>query len=71
MGWSQLETLGFKVIVYGLTGLFSSIKALTVSYNYLKSHNSSAGFKDMVDFEEFEELINLAKYKELEDKFKI
>ena len=66
---SELEALGFKIIVYGLTGLFSSTKALTISYNYLKSHNSSSGYEDMVDFEEFEELINLPKYKELENKF--
>ena len=41
----ELESLGFKVVVYPLTGLFSSINALTMSYNYLLTNNTSIGFK--------------------------
>jgi len=65
----ELESLGFKIVVYPLTGLFSSTKALSINYNHLKTHNSSAGINNMVDFGEFEKIINLKKYRKLEDKF--
>ena len=66
---NELVNLGFKIIVYPLTGLFSSINTLTISYNYLKSKNTSSGLKNMIDFNQFEELINLKKYKDLENRF--
>ena len=65
----QLESLGFKVVVYPLTGLFSSIYALTMSYNYLLSNNTSTGYTDMITFSDYEELIGLEYYKEIENKF--
>ena len=66
---SDLESLGFKIIVYPLTGLFSSINALSISYNYLKSNNTSIGLDNMIDFQQFEELIDLDKFRELEKKY--
>ena len=65
----ELESLGFKLIIYGLMGLFSSIKALNICYNYLKLNKTSIGFDGIIDFKQFEELIDLEKYKELEAKF--
>ena len=65
----ELEKLGFKIVVYPLTGLFSSIHALSMSYNCLLSNNTSTGIKDMISFAEYEELIGLKKYKEQEKKF--
>lgn len=66
---NQLESLGFKVVVYPLTGLFSSIYALTMSYNHLISNNTSTGYKEMITFSDYEELIGLENYKEIENKF--
>ena len=66
---NQLESLGFKVVVYPLTGLFSSINALTMSYNYLKSNNTSEGLEEMITFSDYEELIGMENYKEIENKF--
>ena len=65
----ELESLGFKVVVYPLTGLFSSINALTMSYNYLISNNTSIGYNDMITFSDYEELIGLEKYKKIENKY--
>ena len=65
----ELEKLGFKIVVYPLTGLFSSIKALTMSYNYLLINDTSAGLDEMITFSEFENLIKLDSYKNLERKF--
>jgi len=66
---NQLESLGFKVVVYPLTGLFSSINALTMSYNHLLSNNTSEGLEEMITFSDYEELIGLENYKEIENKF--
>ena len=66
---NKLESLGFKVVVYPLTGLFSSINALTMSYNYLYSNNTSLGHEDMITFSDYEELIGLEKYKKIENKY--
>jgi len=66
---NQLESLGFKVVVYPLTGLFSSINALTMSYNHLISNNTSEGYEEMITFSDYEELIGLKNYKEIENKF--
>jgi len=65
----QLESLGYKVVVYPLTGLFSSIHALTMGYNYLLTNNTSRGYERMIAFTEYEELIDLEKYKAIENKF--
>ena len=67
---SELEALGFKIVVYPLTGLFSSTSALTMSYNHLLSNNTSIGIKDMINFSDYEELIGLDEYREQEKKFK-
>jgi len=66
---NQLESLGFKVVVYPLTGLFSSINALTMSYNHLLSNNTSEGLEEMITFSDYEELIGLKNYKEIENRF--
>ena len=66
---SELKSLGFKVVVYPLTGLFSSIKALTMSYNYLLSNNTSDGLNQMITFKDYEELIRFDEYKKIEKKY--
>lgn len=66
----ELESLGFKVVVYPLTGLFSSINALTMSYNYLLSNNTSVGLNKMITFSEYEQLIGLDRYIKTEKKFR-
>ena len=66
---SELKSLGFKVVVYPLTGLFSSIKALTTSYNFLLSNNTSDGLNQMITFLDYEELIRFDEYKKIEKKY--
>ncbi len=65
-----LKELGFKVVVYPLTGLFSSVFALKKSYEYLKENNTSFGFGETIGFKDFEKIIDIEYYKDLEHKFK-
>ena len=40
-----------------------------MSYNHLISKNTSEGYEEMITFSDFEELIGLENYKEIENKF--
>lgn len=66
----ELEQIGYKIVVYGLSGLFSATKSLELSFRHLKENGTSRGFENMVEFKEFEDVIGTANYRELESKFK-
>lgn len=59
----KLKKMGYKIVVYPLTGLFSSVFALKKSFDYLKNNDFSLGFDDKISFKDFEDIINLENYK--------
>ncbi|NES83615.1 MAG: oxaloacetate decarboxylase [Moorea sp. SIO2B7] len=65
----DLKELGFKIVVYPLSGLFSATKAMITCFRQLKENGTTSGFKDLVSFQEFEELIEVPKYQQLEKQF--
>ncbi len=65
----ELAKLGFKIVVYPLTGLFAATKAMFASLSYLREYGNTQEFTDLVNFTEFAELIEIAKYKDLEKQF--
>ena len=67
----QLQELGFKIVVYPLSGLFAATKAMINCLQKLKEQGSTNGFADLVSFQEFEEIIEVSKYRQLEKKFSI
>jgi methylisocitrate lyase len=67
----ELQELGFKIAVFPLTGLFSATKAMINSLKHLKETGSTQGFKELVNFQEFEAIIEVPKFKALEQKFKV
>ncbi len=70
MTTEELEHLGYKIVVYPLVGLFSATKAIESCFNHLKDNGTSRGFEEMHTFKDFEEVINTAKYRDMESKFK-
>ena len=66
----ELEELGYKIVVYPLAGLFSATKAIESCFTHLKENGTTEGFGDMLKFKDFEEVIETAKYRDLESKFK-
>jgi len=66
----ELEQLGYKIVVYPLSGLFSATRAIEACFNHLKENGTTQGFEEMLKFKDFEEVINTAKYREMESKFK-
>ncbi|MGK7928608.1 MAG: oxaloacetate decarboxylase [Spirulina sp.] len=66
----RLEALGFKIVVYPLSGLFAATQALKTCFQQLKEHKTTTGFQEMVSFSEFKNLIGVPKYQQLEQRFK-
>ncbi|MDP6117027.1 MAG: oxaloacetate decarboxylase [Planctomycetota bacterium] len=71
MSSEELESLGFKIVVYPLSGLFSATKAQMDCLRHLREHGSTQGYGPQLVFKEFEEMIGVPGYRELEEKFRV
>ena len=67
----ELQQLGYKIVVFPLAGLFAATKAMANCFRHLKEHGTTAGFEGLVNFQEFEEIIGIPKYRQLEQQFKV
>jgi len=66
----ELEELGFKLVAYPLSGLFAAMSAMTTCLTHLRTHGTTTGAPvDMLDFQQYEELIDLGHFKRLEMKY--
>ena len=65
----DLEKLGFKLVVYPLSGLFAATRAVQEMARHLKETGSTAGFDRIVAFSEFEGVIEAPRYREIEVRF--
>ena len=66
---AELERLGFKMVVYPLSGLFAATRAIEEVARHLKETGTTAGYGRMVAFDEFEDVIGLNGCRELEARF--
>jgi methylisocitrate lyase len=70
MGAPELEELGFKLVAYPLSGLFAAMAAMTTCLTHLRTQGTTTGVSvDMLDFQQYEELIDLDHFKRLEMKY--
>ena len=67
----ELQKLGFKLVLYPLSGLFAATKAIQEMARHLKQTGSTGGYDRMVSFQEFEEVIELKRYREMEARFAV
>ena len=67
----ELEEIGFKLVVYPLSGLFAATRAIQEMASHLKETGSTAGYDRMVSFYEFEEVIGVGGFREIEDRFAV
>ena len=65
----ELERLGFKMVVYPLSGLFAATRAIQDMAGHLKATGSTSGYDRMVSFSQFEQVIDLARYRDIEAQF--
>jgi methylisocitrate lyase len=67
---AELQRLGYKVVVYPLSALFSAAKAVEETYRALFEQESTVGRADaMVSFQEFEEIIDVPGWQALERRY--
>ncbi|HEY7535102.1 MAG TPA: oxaloacetate decarboxylase, partial [Thermodesulfobacteriota bacterium] len=67
----ELHELGFKIVVFPLSGLFAAANAIEACFRYLKEHGTTSGFLDTFSFREFKKLVGYTEYHELEKKFTV
>ena len=65
----ELESLGFRIILYPLTSIFATAHSMRALASHIKSNSTTNGYKDMLSFHEFESVVDLQKYQELDAKF--
>lgn len=67
---AELSDLGYKMVVYPLSALFSAAKAVEETYRALFEEKTTARRQDaMVSFGEFEEMIGVPAWQELERRY--
>ena len=66
---SELQNLGYKMVVYPLSGLFAATVALQRTYAALVADGTTAAAGPMAGLEEFKDIIGVPAYGELEREF--
>lgn len=67
---TDLQDLGFKMVVYPLSGLFTAARSLMETYRTLVNTNSTVSRQSaMMSFSDFEKVVGVPHFKELERKF--
>jgi methylisocitrate lyase len=67
----ELERIGFDMVVYPLSGLFAATRAMQDVAGHLKKTGTTSGYDRMATFSEFETVIGLHDYNELEARFAV
>ncbi len=66
---SELEEMGFRIVVFPLSGLFAAVSAIRSIFSRLRRRGTTRGAEPPVDFRQFQEFIGLEEYRELERRF--
>jgi carboxyvinyl-carboxyphosphonate phosphorylmutase len=65
----ELEALGYKIVIYPASTLYAATRALTDMLAALKRDDTTSTYSSMVGFAEFNDLIGLQKFRDLEKSF--
>jgi carboxyvinyl-carboxyphosphonate phosphorylmutase len=66
----ELADIGYKIAIYPLTALYAAARAVSDAMAELRAKGTTAGFVDrMIAFDDFNELIGLPEYRELERRY--
>lgn len=65
----ELEQLGYKIVVYPLSALFSAAKAVLETFRILREQGTTLGAPTLLSFHEFEEVIGVARFRAFERRF--
>jgi len=66
----DLEQMGFAVVLYAVSALFSAARAIAETLAALRTHGTPKSREDaMMTYAEFSEVVDLAAFKKLDDEF--
>lgn len=69
---AELRDLGYKMVVYPLSALFSAAKSVEDTFRALYQEKTTASRQDaLVSFTEFEEIIGVPSWRELESRYAV
>ncbi|PSF37552.1 carboxyvinyl-carboxyphosphonate phosphorylmutase [Aphanothece hegewaldii CCALA 016] len=65
----ELQEIGFKIVVYPLSGLLAATQAILTCFEHLKKQGTTTGFSNNLSFTDFKQIIEVEKYQQLEKQF--
>jgi methylisocitrate lyase len=66
---AELEDMGYKLVAFALSGLFSASQALLDCFTTLKADDSTENINTAFSFDDFKQLIRIEQHIELERRF--
>jgi methylisocitrate lyase len=68
--YEELQSLGYKMVVYPLSALFAATKAMEAVYAELFAKKTTAAVADhLVSFHEFEQIVGVPELRALEERY--
>jgi methylisocitrate lyase len=65
----ELQQLGYKIAFFPLTGLLAVTQVITSCFRQLKEQGTTANLTDLVNFPDFQELVGVPQFLQMEQKF--
>ena len=70
LSFEELQSLGYKMVVFPLSALMAATKAIERVYAELYAKKTTAGVRDMLTgFEEFERIVGVPELRALEERY--
>ncbi|GAB4252151.1 MAG: methylisocitrate lyase [Acidobacteriota bacterium] len=66
---AELERMGFKIVVYPLSGLFAAAAAMDRVYRHLLEHGTTEGGPELCEFSEFAEVMEAGDWDRIDRRF--
>ncbi len=67
---NELKSMGYSMVVFPLSGLYGAAYAMKKIFSHLKNNGTTKKCTDiMLDFNEFNDLVELSKFMQMEEKY--
>lgn len=67
---ADLQKLGFKIVFFPLTALMAATQVMSACFQHLKQQGTTANFPGLMEFRDFQELMGVPQYLQLEKKYR-
>ena len=66
----ELQDLGFKIVFFPLTALMAVTEVMNNFFRHLKEQGTTDNLSGLMNFQEFQELMNVPQYLAVEKEYK-